>query len=172
MNYYTIATILSIITAVFTASAGWVTDVRKSFILQVFQVVIYAVASYFYGVYATIPVMLLCGGRNYLMAEGKFSVKMSIPFSIAVLALGLFFNNAGWKGYIPIIATVSYSVACGFCTKRLPNKINYIVNLFIWMIYDMSIMDFASLTMDTIGAIMGCTAAVKIISESKRAPLL
>ena len=162
MNYY-IATALSVVTAIFTMAAAWVPDKRKSFVLQTAQCMVYAAASYFYGVYSTIPSMILCAGRNWLISKEKFTTAVCVPFCIVAGALGIISNNAGFVGYISVFATIEFSVGLCIFKSLIASKWNILFNLAVWILYDCLILDFASLVMDGIAAGVTVAAIVRIM---------
>lgn len=165
ISNYTIATVLSIACACFTAAASWVPNKEKSYRLQVIQCLIYAVASYFFGVYSTIVTVLLCAVRNWLSSRNRFSTKVCIPFCIVMVVLGLLFNNAGWVGLIPVLATLIYSIGCCVCKALIRTKWNILVNLAFWILYDLMIADYPSCVMDTIGAVVAVAAIIRITRD-------
>ena len=162
MNSYYMASALSVLTAFFTAASAWVPDRKKSFILMVIQCLVYSAASWFYGVYATIPMMLLSALRNYLIAEERFTLKICIPFCAAAAVLGLAFNNAGIIGIVPVLATVQMSLTCCLFRGLLSSKMSITGNLILWLIYDILIRDVASFIMDCISTMTGLAAIVRI----------
>ena len=170
MSNYLIATCLSVVTACFTAAASWVPDKEKTYLFQVAQCLVYAAASYFYGVYTTIITMFICAARNYLAAKDRFTLNTAIVFSVLGIGLGIIFNNSGLVGVVPIAATVVYNFGCCICKKLVAVKWNIIINLLFWMTYDAVISDFASLLMDTIGMAAAVAAILRIagILKSKK----
>lgn len=162
MSRYLIANILSVVCACFTAASAWVPDRKKGFQLQVAQCLVYAVASYFFGVYATIITVLLCALRNYLEANNRFPLKLCIPFCIVMTVLGLLFNNSGLTGIVPVAATVVYSFGCCLFKGLIITKVNILIDLALWMVYDIMIGDFPSLVMDGIGAAVAIAAIIRI----------
>ena len=167
MTNYQIATILSVITALFTAASGWVPDRKKTFQLQTAQCLIYAVASYFFGMYATIVTVLLCSWRNWMESNERFTVKICVPFCILVTLLGLIMNRAGLTGLLPVAATLLYSVGCCVFKDLLITKANILVNLLLWTLYDLLIADYPSLIMDSIGAAVAAAAMLRIRKMSQ-----
>lgn len=168
ISNYAIATALSILCACFTAASSWVPDAKKSFRLQVIQCFIYAVASYFFGVYSTIVTVLLCAVRNWLSSKNLFTGKVCVPFCIAVTVLGLLFNNAGVIGLVPVFTTLVYSIGCCVCRRLVLTKWNIFVNLALWTVYDLLIADYASAIMDTIGAAVAIAAIIRICRDAHR----
>lgn len=157
-----VANIISGICAVFTVSASWVPDKKKSYLIQVAQCLTYAVASVFFGMYATVATMILCAVRNGLEAYGRFTLRLCIPFCAAIATLGIVFNTAGIIGLIPVFATVIYSLGCCLYKSLLSTKINIFVDLFLWTLYDILILDIPSTAVDSVGAVVAIAAFFRI----------
>lgn len=162
VSRHLIANLISAVCAVFTIAASWVPDRKKSYLIQVAQCFTYAVASVFFGMYATAVSMVLCSVRNGLEAYDKFSLKLCIPFCVIVAALGIGFNTSGVLGLIPAFATVVYTLGCYLCKSLLSTKINIFVNLLLWTLYDMMIVDVPSSVVDSVGALVALVAFFRI----------
>ena len=153
---------LSFVTACFTMAASWVPNKQTSFYCMVMQCLVYTVASYFYGVYATIPVMLLSALRNWLIAEDRFTPKMCAVFCVVVTVLGLAANNAGITGLITIFATIQITLCGTFFKGLIASKRTILVNLLLWVVYDILIRDYFSLAMDAISSVLAIAAILRI----------
>lgn len=162
VSNYLIANIISGICAVFTVSASWVPDKKKSYLIQVAQCLTYAVASVFFGMYATVATMVLCAVRNGLEAYGKFTLKLCIPFCVIIAGLCIGFNSSGLLGLVPGIATIIYSLGCCLFKSLLSTKINIFVDLFLWTVYDILILDIPSTIVDAVGALVALAAFFRI----------
>ncbi len=167
MSYYAIATVFSFITACFTFASSWTKDSRRTYWYQVGQCLVYSVAAYFYGVYPCIIMMLINAFRNYLVAAEKYAVWHCIAFSFAALILGLWTNTSGIIGLLTIIATIQYSLCSYFLKKEIPVKVNIVLNLLIWLCYDMFVRDFFSGVMDSIATVLAIITIFRILNDRK-----
>ena len=167
MSDLVIANIFSVCTACFTLSSTWIADKSKSFFLQVFQCIMYAVASYFFGVYSAIPAMLLCAVRSYLIAVDKFDLKYCVIFCVLVAVLGIFTNNSGLLGLLPLIATIQFALWCFIWKSLLASKWGILINMIIWVCYEIFVLDIASLIVDTSNIIVAIAAIIRITRMEK-----
>lgn len=165
MSSYMIATFLSFVTACFTFASSWTKDPHRTYGYQVAQCLTYAIAAYFYGVYPCIIMMLINALRNYLIAIQKYTALHCGIFSILAVILGLWSNTSGIIGLITIIATVQYSLCSYFLKKDIAVKWNVVINLFIWLCYDILIRDIFSGTMDFIGAFLSIITIFRIMKD-------
>ncbi|MCQ2558569.1 MAG: YgjV family protein [Oscillospiraceae bacterium] len=162
MSNFVIANILSVVCACFTVAASWVPNKEKTYYCQVAQCLVYAVASFFFGVWSSIITMLFCAARNWLAAKERFTMRLALVFSAVNLVIGLVFNNAGVVGLIPIAATLIYNFGCVLGKKLVTIKANVLVNLLLWALYDVCILDIASLVMDVISSATAVAAIIRI----------
>lgn len=160
---YLIGCIFSGVTAVFTMLSAWVPDKRKSFFFQVAQCLAYAAASWFYGVYPAVISMLLCAVRNYLVAKEKYTFPWAVVLTAVVAVLGFATNTSGIKGLLPVIATMEFGILLCVFKSPVGAKMNILVNLAIWIVYDLTIRDFINATMDSISCVLAVAAVFRIL---------
>ena len=167
MTNYMIATILSLISACFTFASSWTKDPDCTYWYQVGQCLVYAAASYFFGVYPSIIMMLINAFRNVLVATGKYKPAFCFLFSVLALVFGLMTNTSGFVGYLSILATVQYSICSYYMRGEIPVKINNFINLAIWLSYDILILDVFTGITDVISIVL-TTLTVKRIYTSRQ----
>lgn len=169
MSHYTIAMILSFITACFTLASSWTKDPHRTYWFQVWQCLVYSLAAYFLGVYPCIIMMLINAFRNYLIAVDKYKASYCFAFSILALVLGLWSNTSGIVGLLTVFATIQYSICSYYLKKDIPVKINVAVNLAIWFSYDVLVRDIFSGIMDCIGAVLAAITILRILKDNRAA---
>lgn len=82
--------------------------------------------------------------RNILLSKNITSIKIPILLSIGQIILGYFVNNHGLIGYLPIFASIIYTMV-SFTTKNIIyTKLALIINLAMWLIYGITIKDWIS----------------------------
>ena len=147
-----IGNVISLVAAIFTVASSWSKDRKRIFLYQAVQCFLLAIANIFFVSFSGITTYALCALRNLLIAYDRFTNKVCIVFLISVTAIGLFANNRGLIGLLPVLTTAIYTVGCFYVKETKPIKINIIVNLTLWAIYDIAIRDFVSFTVDTLSA--------------------
>ena len=157
----------SLITACFTFAASWTKSPNRTYGFQVGQCLVYAIAAYFFGVYACIVMMLINALRNFLLATNRYKASYCFIFTILAVIMGLWVNGGSLAGILTIIATVQYSVCGYFAKKELSVKIVVIINLLLWLCYDLMVLDFFSGTMDIIAAVLAVITIVRIVKDGK-----
>lgn len=142
---------ISLIAAYFTARSSLARDTWHIYIYQVVQCLLLALASLFFNSYAGIVSLLACALRNYFAAREKLDSRRMLLCLLLVLLPGIAVNNRGYVGWIVIAANVLYTVGMYLAKKELAIKCNMILNLTLWIIYEILVRDFPSIAADSIG---------------------
>lgn len=150
---------ISLAAAFFTARSSWAKDRWHIYIYQVLQCLLLAVASIFFQSYAGVVSLLGCALRNYLAALDKLNQKTILLCLLLVLVPAVLLNNRGYIGWIVIAANVLYTLGMYAAKTELTIKINMIVNLILWIVYEILIVDIPSVLADSVGLV---TAAASL----------
>ena len=163
MLFIIIGNIISFIAALFMALASWSRDIKRVYIYQAVECTLLSVASIFFSSWSGIASLLLCAVRNMLSAYNKLTKKILIIMLVILVFIGLFINNRGAIGWIAVAATMLYTFGACFFHNELLIKINILINLVLWIIYDIIIMDFSSCGMDSIVLIVTIFAILRVL---------
>lgn len=155
-----IGNLISLFAAIFTVAGSWSRDRKKIFLYQAVQCFLLAIANIFFASLSGTTTYALCALRNLLIAHDRFTDKICLAFLVSVTAIGLISNNRGLIGLLPVLTTAIYTVACFYVRGTKPIKVNIIVNLLLWAIYDIAVRDYVSFAVDTVSA---GTAAVSLL---------
>lgn len=163
-----IGNIISFISACFTALSSWVNDKEKVYYYQTWQCALLALAMVFFQSWSGIATLVLCAIRNYLVAKNQFTKKRCAVFLVLLLVLGIAVNNRGWIGMLVVIATFLYTIGTYLFENPLYIKLNIIMDLTAWAIYDVIIMDYVSTLMDGSMVLLTIVAAVRYVLRRER----
>lgn len=159
-----IANSISLIAAVFTAMSSWSKEKRHIYLYQVYQCLLLALSSIFFASYAGIVTLLVCAWRNYLASKNLLSKKWIFFCLIAIVVFGLAVNNRGLIGVLVVATNVVYSLGVYFAKSETAIKCNIILNLTLWAIYEIFILDIPSAAADTVGLV---TAVLSLFRPEK-----
>lgn len=159
-----IGNIFAFVGACFTFLSAWSRDKKRIYLYQAAQCLALAAANVFFASLSGVTTYALCTLRNLLLAYERFTARRCIVFVAAVAGLGVYANNRGLVGLLPVVTTAVYTVGC-LCAKRTRAiKYNLIVNLLLWAVYDAFIFDFVSCAVDSVSAL---TALVSLRRDNK-----
>lgn len=167
MNNLIIANVISLGAAACTCISSWVKTNRTIYLFQVGQCFLLAIASIFFDSYAGLVTLLLCVLRNLLLAFDIYNRWICVALAVSMAVFGVIFNNMGPIGYIVIIANVFYTLGAYFAKNELWIKINIIIDLVLWMIYEMFIIDIPSFISDGIAVIIAVVAIIRYMKNEK-----
>lgn len=163
-----IANGISFISALFTFAASWSKNERRIYWYQVGQCFVLALAYLFFDSYAGIATLLLCTVRNVLLAVGKYNKYWCVILAAGMVISGALVNNNGAIGWIIIFANTFYTVGAFFAKNELLIKINIIVDLVLWMVYEVFMKDIPSFIADGIGVAIAIVAIIRYLKMKKK----
>ncbi|MGV3127207.1 YgjV family protein [Streptococcus orisratti] len=105
--------------------------------------------------------------RNLLMIKKWYSWATATLFVFLQLSLGAYFNNIGWVGFLPIISSISYTLATFMTNKIQWLRWVIIENMLLWSFYDWTIKAYPALIMD----FFIVTTTLIAIKKSKRSKI-
>ncbi len=135
---------ISFVAALFMAASCCVNDRHRVFLLQAVECALLCVASIFFGSWSGITTLALSATRNYLVSKDKFNQNLMVLFLVLVVVFGVWANNRGLIGLIPVVATVEYTICCHYVKEIKAVKCSIFVNTFLWVFYSFAIMDFST----------------------------
>ena len=147
-----IGNLCSFFAACFTFLSAWSRDKKRIYLYQAAQCLILAVANVFFASVSGTTTYVLCTLRNILLAYDRFTPRRCYAFVAVVAVLGVFANNRGLVGLLPVLTTAVYTVGCLYAKRTKAIKLNLIVNLVLWAIYDAFVLDLVSCAVDSVSA--------------------
>lgn len=148
-----IGNFISLIAAVFTAMSSWSRDGQRIYTFQVCQCLLLALGSVFFASYAGIVTLLVCAWRNYLASKDQLTKKWIFFCVWMILVFGLAVNNRGMIGILVVATNVIYSLGVYYARSEKAIKYNIILNLTLWIVYEVFIIDIPSAVADAAGLV-------------------
>ena len=136
MTVYLLAQVFSAIGALCVAISSFAKSKHKMLVWQITDYIFTAIANLLLGGYTgalTISISII---RNSLMVKKKMTKTILTILIVIQIIVGTYLNQLGIIGYLPIISSVSYSLAIA-TTRNLRWVI--IENMLLWLIYDLTI---------------------------------
>lgn len=104
--------------------------------------------------------------RSLLAMTNKFQGIVASIIIACQIAFGLYFNNHGLVGVLPILATVVFSITVMKTSNMIYIKYALVVNLLLWCTYNIALHDYVgfitnlSYAIYTVAFIVYCTKQV------------
>lgn len=144
LNRILIGNFISFLASLALAAGCLMKEPKKVYAMQVAENLILCASSAVFGSWSGISTLLISTARNVLLVKGRFDKRMMVLFSVLVAACGLWVNNRGLIGMLPVFATVILTV-CNYYAKDIAAiKWSLVVNLALWAVYFFAIRDIAS----------------------------
>lgn len=154
MNSNLSGNLISFVAACFTIASAWSANRKRIYLYQAIQCFLLALANIFFNSISGVTTYIICAARNALLAYDRFTARLCIITVTCVGIIGLAVNNRGFIGLIPVMTTALYTIVCFYAKRRVMIKMNIIVNLALWAVYDIMIHDYVSFSVDTGSAVI------------------
>ena len=135
---------VSAVSAAFLIASCLSNTRKRIFYFQVIECVILAIANIIFNSWAGFTTLAVCAVRNLFIAHDRFTKPLMLICIGLTVALGLWANNRGWVGLLPMFATVEYTVCCHYIYGVRATRISLFLNLLIWVVYALLIRDYAT----------------------------
>lgn len=158
-----IGNFISLIAGIFIILSMWVNDEKQAYKYQFLNAFILMISSVFFLSWTGVTTMAIAAARNALVYKDKLTFNLTVFFIIISVVLGLLVNTMGIVGLLPIIAIVQITL-CNYYLKSIKTiKTGFIVNSAIYIIYFLAIFDISSAVIESITALIGVIALIKLI---------
>lgn len=156
-----IGNIIALIASILMVLAGLQKKKKKILFIQIIQIALSVISNLVLGGYTGAIINALSCVRDILCYKDKMGTKEKIIIIIIAVGLSLVFNNLGWIGLLPLVATVVYIIFMN--TKDVVRlKILIIFSMIMWLIYDLYIKSYASGVFDFMSVIANLIAILQI----------
>ena len=139
MTIYLLVQVFSAIGALCAAISSFAKSKNKMLVWQITDYIFTATANLLLGGNTgalTISISII---RNGLMVKKKMTKTILAILIIIQIIVGSYLNQLGVIGYLPIISSVSYSLAIAITRNLQWLRWVIIENMLLWLIYDLTI---------------------------------
>lgn len=154
---------ISFIAGIFLIISYCVNDVKKAYKHQFLNAFILAISSIFFFSWTGVVTMLIAASRNLFVYYDRLTKNWTIFFLLITVVLGIYVNNLGLVGLLPVFAIIEITL-CNYFLKDIKSlKIGFIVNSAIYILYFLAIFDISSVAMESITALIGLISLIQLI---------
>lgn len=147
-----IGNVIALIASIFMVLAGLQKDKKRILFIQVIQIALSVISNLVLGGYTGAIINTICCIRDILCYKDKLGIKEKIIIIIFSVGLSIAFNNLGWIGFLPVIATTVYIIFMN--TKNVVKfKMLIIFSMIMWLLYDLYIKSYTSSVFDFMSVI-------------------
>ncbi|MFQ6974343.1 MAG: YgjV family protein [Streptococcus salivarius] len=162
MTIYLLAQVFSAIGALCVAISSFAKSKHKMLVWQITDYIFTAIANLLLGGYTgalTISISII---RNSLMVKKKMTKAiLTILIIIQIICRNPISISLGLIGYLPIISSVSYSLAIAITRNLQWLRWVIIENMLLWLIYDLTIQAYPAAVTDVTITLTTLVAIIK-----------
>ena len=147
-TYLIIGNLLSFCCALCIAISVVKKDKRNLIWWQIWDSIFGLLASFVLASYSSFTTGLLCTTRNVLAYKKKLTKGITILLVLCCICIGLYANNRGFFGLLPLVAFTTYTLAIYYTKNDQQMRYALIINLLTWFIHDFYIQAYPSAVMD------------------------
>ena len=161
MTQVGVGNIIALIASILMVLAGLQKQKKKILVIQIIQIALSVISNLVLGGYTGAIINVISCIRDILCYKDKMGTKEKIIIIILAVGLSLIFNNLGWIGLLPVVATVVYIMFMN--TKDVVKfKILIIFSMIMWLLYDLYIKSYTSGAFDLASVIANLFAIWQI----------
>lgn len=151
---YWIATIIAVIGSGLFLFSITAKKKQTMFIYQTIETLLSIVKNILLGGYEGAIAQLIGLIRNILIMTNTTIKGSEFILPTLNFIMGIFINERGLLGYLPIIATMIYSYVTLSSSSYLTTKLVLLLNIILWIIYQIIIADYITALVNTVALIM------------------
>ena len=156
-----IGNIIALIASILMVLAGLQKKKKKILFIQIIQIGLSIISNIVLGGYTGAIINALSCVRDILCYKDKMGTKEKIIIIILAIGLSLAFNNLGWIGLLPLVATITYISFMD--TKNVVKfKMLIIFSMIMWLAYDLYIKSYTSAVFDFLSIVANIIAILQI----------
>lgn len=161
MNKIVIGNVIALMASILMVLAGLQKKKKKILFIQIIQIALSVVSNLVLGGYTGAIINAISCVRDILCYKDKMGTREKIVLIILSVVLSLVFNNLGWIGLLPVIATVIYIIFMS--TKDVVKfKVLIIASMIMWLTYDIYIKCYTAAAFDFMSIIANIVAIIQI----------
>lgn len=166
MKYIIIANVIATIASLIMIYSGFIENKKKFLIAQNTHVCIQMISNLLLNGISGVVNNILTIIRNVLSYHNKLNFLAKTLITILSIVLTVVFNNIGFIGLFPLIASILY-----IWYMNTPDivklKILNIVTLILWLFYDFTIMSYSSVIFEILTIVSNSISIYKISKNRK-----
>ena len=143
-HYLIIGNIFSLLSAICIMISAAQKNKKNFMLYQIGDTVFGSFANIVLSAYAALAISLVCLIRNVLSYKNKLSQSVTAVLTVLSVVIGLYVNNLGYIGFLPIIAAASFTI-CIYITKN-EQQMRYalVVNMLLWFVHNAYVQAYPS----------------------------
>ena len=167
MSHIVVGNVIALIASILMVIAGFQKFKKKILFVQIIQIALSVASNIILGGYTGAIINAISLVRDILCYKDKMGTKEKVIIIIFSVGLSIAFNNLGWIGMLPVVATVTYIIFMS--TKNVVKfKTVIIFAMAMWFLYDLRIKCYTASAFDFASIIANLIAIYQIKKGIKK----
>lgn len=167
MNRILLGNIISFAGALLMVAIGFLKRRRDILLAQSAQFVLMGVGNLVLGGLTGAAANALSIVRNLFCLKRQLTVPLALALAAVQAALTVGLNDRGWIGWLPVAATVSYTLVINADAPVL--KAASVFGQLCWAVYDLTMRNYASFAFDVLTVLSNLWGILVLGREKRRA---
>lgn len=162
-----IGNMIALIASILMVFAGLQKKKKKILFIQIIQIELSVISNLVLGGYTGAIINAVSCVRDILCYKDKMGNKEKIIIIVLAVGLSITFNNLGWIGLLPVVATVVYII---FMNTKDVVRFKYLIifSMIMWLVYDIYIKSYTSGIFDFMSVIANLIAICQIKNNNHK----
>ncbi len=162
-----IGNMIAFIASILMVFAGLQKKKKKILFIQIIQIALSVISNLVLGGYTGAIINAVSCVRDILCYKDKMGNKEKIIIIVLAVGLSITFNNLGWIGLLPVVATVLYII---FMNTKDVVRFKYLIifSMIMWLVYDIYIKSYTSGIFDFMSVIANLIAIYQIKNKNHK----
>lgn len=162
-----IGNMIAFIASILMVFAGLQKKKKKILFIQIIQIALSVISNLVLGGYTGAIINAVSCVRDILCYKDKMGNKEKIIIIVLAVGLSITFNNLGWIGLLPVVATVLYII---FMNTKDVVRFKYLIifSMIMWLVYDIYIKSYTSGIFDFMSVIANLIAICQIKNKNHK----
>lgn len=152
MQTVVLANIISFIGSLIMVLVGLIKTRRNILLAQVGMFSLLGISQVQLQAYSGVVANIVSISRNLLGLAGRMNRRLKILFIVLQIAAVALTNSEGWLAWLPVVSTVLFTWFMDSGNEKLL-KCVIILGQLMWLVYDISCMNYASAVFDLFAAL-------------------
>ena len=168
MYNYPLGFTLSLICSILVLYSTFGKNKKEIAKIQTYDQVFHSLSNFFLCSYSAVVIGVINTLRNYLISKNRLTTFISVLCIIFYITFGYAFNNIGWIGIFPIMASSSYVLFCLLGKSAKSMRYGLIVNQVLWFFHDVYVKAYPAVVLEILVVSLCIYNILKKDKKSKR----
>jgi len=163
-----IGNLIALIGASLMVGIGFIKSKKKILGAQCVQFGVQSLSNLVLGGYSGFISNVIGLLRNLVCLRREFTWPWKLAFMFIQAFLSIYTNHVGWLGYLPLLATCTFTLVMDTKNDVLLKSV-ITIGLIFWLIYDLAFHNYVAAVFDVLATLSNLVGIVRILRDGRKA---